>query len=68
MEYYSDCAKNYSVSERLNNTKEKKSIFVEWRVFINTELDHVSIYTVSFKVKLHANLTFVYTEGKYRII
>lgn len=50
MEYYSDCAKNYSVSERLNNTKEKKSIFVEWRVFINTELDHVSIYTVSFKV------------------
>lgn len=49
MEYYSICAKNYSVSERLNKLK-KKSIFVEWRVFINTELDHVSIYTVSFKV------------------
>lgn len=67
MEYYSDCAKNYSVSERLNNTE--KNLLLLNGVF-SLILNLIMFLFIQFhsKFKLHANLTFVYTEGKYRII
>lgn len=35
---------------------------------IFTELDHVTIYTVSFKFELNLFLKIVYTGGQYRLI